>query len=149
MADTIFTAFTAMMDDLGITPPPDERDPYGHKASSALMTALEKVKDFPPESLPEIAQYAKDNDVRKASTLIREMSARLAQGKLGGGGMRPVNDDGTMNQAWRETATPAERDKFIDDYYRRMWERRYRGADRDALPPHGQLQYDELEARYG
>lgn len=77
---TLFTSFMEMLDDLGISPQPDERDPYGTIRSQQVMTKLEKVRDFPVDRLPEIAEYAKKVEALNPDALIKKMRAMIAQG---------------------------------------------------------------------
>lgn len=80
-APTLFVAFTALIDELGLTPPTTDRDPFGTVASVQLDMALKAVQDFPVNRLKEISTYATrpGYEVRNVGKLIAEMKRLLAQ----------------------------------------------------------------------
>ena len=78
MAETLFPKFMEMMDRCGITPTGTDMERFSKERD--VMTMLERVRDFPPERLPEIEAWIKDSGkVRRPDTVILEMQARMAQ----------------------------------------------------------------------
>ena len=109
---TIFGTFSDLLVDLGIDPQPTERDPHGMSASRQIMTALEAVRDFPLERLPEVKAYALPQPdgrsaVLKWEALIAKMRSMMAEPR-------------------KHTSTGE--DLLSDQFINRDWQRRYEAA---------------------
>ena len=132
---TLFNAFMDLLKELGIDPQPTDRDPYGTSGTRRVMMALEKVKDFPVERLPELKEYAEDTEVLNPDALIKKMRAMIAQG--------PKHSDvGALidkhNERRRESVVPAlEHVQAVDedDPKERCW---------GATPAEAKLQHKTL-----
>lgn len=135
MTTTLFTEFPKLLQEIGLFPPPTDRDPWGTVADQQIQMALEKVKDFPVDQLHKIRAYATNPEypVRNWQKLVQEMQRLLAQS---------VQD--VPEQKGQDIS-----DEFIDRYLRRQWEERYEHVDREMLPLPALPLYDSLKARYG
>lgn len=96
---TLFTAFMDMLDRTGLKPVGETFEV--HQKERQLMTALESVRNFPVERLPEIEAWIlqpRDIPISRVNTILQEMSRRLAQGT---GKKDTVYDDAFIN-AYRQ-----------------------------------------------